>query len=204
MANYVVPTLGSIGFFELRAPFDTKILLNERYSCQAVRKISDYIANNEDVQALVYTANTLTEQDYTDAANEDMYIVSLQSDKGHWVYVPVNYILKFPITNGIPYRNITLSVALPAIPANKNLSNLETDIANLVKDSLGVDSVIRQVQTSRVTLVPKNKHDSAETARALISNGRVTDRSRYMKAMQDLQTALNKIQDLEEYIKNRL
>jgi hypothetical protein len=204
MIELVIPTVGSTGYFELRAPFDTKIIVNERHTCQAIRRISDYVANNEDVKQIAYIDNGLTAQDYDTAADTNMYIASLQSDRGHWIYVPVDYIVKFPITNGIPYRNITLGVALPPIPVERNLSNIETDIINLIQDTLGVTPIIKQVQTSRVILVAKDKHDLQQSARDAVANGRVTDRSRYMSLVQDHQTALDKIAELELYIKNNM
>lgn len=204
MIELVIPTVGSTGYFELRAPFDTKIIVNERHTCQAIRRISDYVANNEDVKQIAYIDNGLTAQDYDTAADANMYIASLQSDRGHWIYVPVDYIVKFPITNGIPYRNITLGVALPPIPVERNLSNIETDIINLIQDTLGVTPIIKQVQTSRVILVAKDKHDLQQSARDAVANGRVTDRSRYMSLVQDHQAALNKITELELYIKNNM
>lgn len=204
MLDLVLPTVGSTGYFELRAPFDTKIIVNERHSCQAIRRISDYLANNEDAKQIAYLANGLTAQDYDTAADVNMYIVSLQSDRGHWVYVPADYIVKFPITNGIPYRNITLGVALPPIPVERNISNIETDIIELVKDSLGVTPIIKQVQTSRVILVAKDKHDIQQATRDAVASGRVTNRSRYMDLLQKHQRALDKIEALELYIKNNM
>jgi hypothetical protein len=204
MLELVIPTVGSTGYFELRSPYNTKVIVNERQTCQAIRRISDYIANNEDVKQLVYIDNGLTQADYDLATSTNMYIASLQSDRGHWVYVPVDYIVKFPITNGIPYRNITIGVALPPIPATRDISNLETDITNLIIDSLGVSPVIKQVQTSRVILVSKDKHDIQQASRDATASGRVTDRSRYMSLVQDHQLALNKITELETYIQNNI
>lgn len=204
MLELVIPTVGSTGYFELRAPFDNKIIVNERHTCQAIRRISDYIANNEDVKQIAYLSNGLTEQEFNAASDINMYIASLQSDRGHWLYVPVNYLIKFPITNGIPYRNITLGVALPPIPVDRNLSNIETDIANLITDALGVTPIIKQVQTSRVVLVAKDKHDLQQSARDAIANGSTTDRSRYMSLLQQHQIALDKIAELETYIKNNI
>lgn len=203
MPDVVLPTVGSSGYYELRSPLNTLVVIGERYTCQAIRRISDYLANNEEVKQLVYTDQGI-ETDFDADADKDAYILSLQSDKGHWIYVPASYIVSYPIVNGIPYRSIMIGLSLPSMPADRDLSFLEADLSNLITDSLGVVPVIRQVETSRVILVDKARHDQLQIDRNLLSSGRVTDRSRLAKTQQDLQVALDKIAILEQYIKDHL
>jgi hypothetical protein len=202
--EFIIPTVGSSGFFELSAPFDTKLLPGERYTCQAVRKISDYISNNEDVFATVYEANGLSSNEYDEDVVNDTFIISLQAAIGHWLYVPVRWVATFAITNGIPYRALVISAALPPLPATRDLSFLEQDIRNLIKDALGVDSITKLTETTRVSLISKEQHDLTQAARDLEASGRVTDRSRYMEASTRLTQALLKITELETYIKNNM
>lgn len=203
MTDIPLPTVGASGYYELRSPLNTLVTLGERYTCQAIRRLSDYLANNEDAKTDIYVKVGI-EASYDQDLNDNVYIVSLQSDKGHWLYVPASYIVSYPLTNGIPYRALMIGVSLPSIPADRDLSFLETDIANLVSDVLGVVPIMRQVETSRVVLVTKTKHDLLQAERNALSAGRVTDRARYMKTQQDLDTALAKIAALEQYIKNHL
>lgn len=204
MSDLIIPTIGSSGFFNLRPPFDTLVLPGERYVCQGIRKISDYLANNEDPKADIYVKHQISEEEYAGDAAKDMVIVSLQSEKGHWLFVPARYIIGYPVVNGIPYRSLSIGVALPAMPAYRDLTFLKADITNLIKDSLGVVPVVKLVETSRVVLVPKDKHDLSVSNRTAVSNGRLTDRSRYMKLLVDHQAALDKIAELEAYIKTTL
>jgi hypothetical protein len=200
MTNMILPTVGSSGYFELRTPFDQVILPNERYTCQAIRKLSDYLANNEDPKVEIYDANTISEAEYDQDVQDDMYIVSLQGETGQWVYVPARYVVKYPIVNGIPYRSMMVGVSLPPLPADKDLSYLSTDITNLIKDSLGVDVQIDLMETSMVILVDKARHDLEQAQRDALANGRTTDRSRYVSTQAQLDEALFKIQQLEGYI----
>ena len=204
MADNVLPTIGSSGFFELRAPFNNAILPNEQYTCQAVRKLSDYLANNEDPKAEIYDKYEISGADYEKDIADDVYIVSLQAEVGHWVYVPAKYVVKYPIVNGIPYRTVMLGVSLPAVPVAHDLSFLLTDIQNLVKDTLGVASNAQVVETSKVILVSKDKHDISLVNRAVVANGRSTDRSRYISTLNQLNNANAKIAALEAYIKAKL
>lgn len=197
--DYVLPTVGSSGFFKLNAPFDKLILNNERYTCQAIRRLSEYLANNENPKDDIYIANGVTAEDYEIDLKEDMYVVSLQALTGHWVYVPARYINSYPAVNGIPYRSVTIGVALPAIPADLDLNFLETKIKDVVKEAVGVDSKTKAMETSRVTLVTKEKHLVIQAQRQALTLG-VTDRSKYAQLLTKYQSALQKIAMLENYI----
>lgn len=198
--DYIIPSLGSYGYYELRAPFDSVIVAYEKYTCKAIRKLSDLLANNENPKADIYDKYSIDESIYNEHIAEDIAIVSLQSDVGHWLFVPVTYFATYPIPNGIPYRAVSLVFNLPSLPVAKDLSTVEESIKNLITDSLGVVSKSAVVEQSRVVLVPEDKHIQTQAARNQVINGNVTDRSRYIKALQELQTAHNKIAELEAYI----
>lgn len=203
MSDLIIPTIGSSGNFALRAPFDQVVLPKERYTCQAVRRLSDYLANNEDPKTDIYDANSIPEAEYDDDVEKDMYIISLQGETGQWVYVPARYLISYPITNGIPYRTMMIGAALPPLPADRDLSFLLTEISNLIKDSLGVEPDMDLMETSMVILVDRDKHDVAQAQRDAVSNGRTTDRSRLIQTQTQLTTALAKIIELEAFIRDR-
>lgn len=204
MSDKILPTLGSSGTYELDAPYDTKILPEEIYTCKGIRKLSEYISHNQDPKKTIYDYYGLSDSDYDNDIKEDMEIISLQNKDGVWLYVPARYILKYPIVNGIPYHQIALVCKLPAIEVNNDLEFLKTDIGNLIRDYLGIDSVIDIVELSRVIAITKEMSDTMTVERSLISNGRITDRSRYTQLLQDHDIALDKINQLEMYIKNNI
>lgn len=196
----IVPTVGSSGYFQLKVPFDSLILNKEHYTCQAVRKISDYLANNETPLDDIYLANGLTEVQYSQDLEDDVYIVSLQANTGHWVYVPSAYITQFPSVNGIPYRSVMIGVALPPIPADKDISNVTASITNLITDTLGVACQIKIVETSKVVLVDSDQHTLTESQRQAAAAGSGTDRSRYTEQLTINAALRQKISILESYI----
>ena len=159
MSN-VLPDIGLSGVFELRTPFDTKVPNKTKLICKAIRKISDYLASSEDVKELCYLNNGLTEEDYENDLISDTEIVSLQSGEGQWLYVPAGYIVSYPLTNGVPYRSLVIGVNLPQIPVDQDLSDMNTDIANLVKDHIGLLPIISSVETSTIIYVATDKHES--------------------------------------------
>lgn len=204
MSNNVLPTIGSSGSFKLLAPFDALITEGERYTCQGIRSLNDYLANNEDPHKDIYNKYRIPDADYETDLQANMHIVSLQSDVGHWLYVPARYITTYPLVNGIPYRSYVLTASLPSFPTDRDMSFLETEVRNLCMDTLGVVPVIKFVESSRVVLVSAGKHDSTTAARAAVTQGRGTDRARYMDLLYKHDQALVKIAELESYIKRRL
>lgn len=202
MSN-VLPDIGLSGVFELRTPFDTKVPNKTKLICKAIRKISDYLASSEDVKELCYLNNGLTEEDYENDLISDTEIVSLQSGEGQWLYVPAGYIVSYPLTNGVPYRSLVIGVNLPQIPVDQDLSDMNTDIANVVKDHIGLLPIISSVETSTIIYVATDKHESNIALRNLEKNNK-SYRTRYIEANLTIDALNNKIQELETYIKDNL
>ena len=204
MSSRILPVIGSSGTYELLPPFDTVILPEEIYTCKAIRNISEYVSYNQDPKKLVYDYYGLSENDYENDIQEDMEIVSLQNNKGVWLYVPARYIVKYPEVDGIPYHQLSMVCKIPAIEVSRDISHLKTDVINLIKDTLGVEAAVEIVEVSRTIAVTKDVSDQLKIDRALVSNGRVTDRAKYMQLLQQQQVLLDKIEGLENYIKSTL
>ena len=204
MSSRILPVIGSSGTYELLPPFDTVILPEEIYTCKAIRNISEYVSYNQDPKKLVYDYYGLSENDYENDIQEDMEIVSLQNNKGVWVYVPARYIINYPEVDGIPYHQLSMVCKIPAIEVSRDISHLKTDVINLIKDTLGVEAAVEIVEVSRTIAVTKDVSDQLKIDRALVSNGRVTDRAKYMQLLQQQQVLLDKIEALENYIKSTL
>lgn len=204
MSSRILPVIGSSGTYELLPPFDTVILPEEIYTCKAIRNISEYVSYNQDPKKLVYDYYSLSESDYENDIREDMEIISLQNNKGVWIYVPARYIVKYPEVDGVPYHQLSMVCKIPAIEVSKDISHLKTDVINLIKDTLGVEAAVELVEASRTIAVTKDVSDQLKIDRALVSNGRVTDRAKYMQLLQQQQVLLDKIAGLENYIKSTL
>ena len=201
MALYVLPIVGSSGFYDLAAPFDSLVVNSIQYTCKAVRRISDYVASNEDVKALVYTTYGLPDDVYEEDLTEDAYIVSLQSATGHWLYVPYRYIVSYPSPNGVQYRSVMLGVSLPAIPVEQPLDPLIADIKALVENRLGATVAIKRVVTSKTVLVPLETHTAKQIERTAARLGDSSMIARVERLMVENTTLRAKVTALEEYIK---
>lgn len=201
MAQSIVPVVGSSGFYRFAAPFDLASVNQIEYSCKAVRKISDYLANNEEIKKDVYEAYELPDDIWEEDSALDAYIVSLQSTTGHWLYIPSRYILGYPSVNGVPYRTLMIGVSLPSIPVAQDLSSVMADMKDLVETSLGLSVVVKQVETSKVVLIPYDDHVVKQQQRAVQSAGKTTQHARNVALRRENDALLAKVAELEAFIK---
>ncbi len=201
--NLVIPTIGDAGYYKLKTPFDALLAENTIYTCQAIRRIGDYLAYNEDPLTDIYLANGLSETDFNTDNASNMYIVSLQSETGQWIYVPASYILAYPTTNGIPYQNFMIGVSLGALPSNVDLSAIQTLIGNLVYENLGIQPKMSPVALSKPVLVERAKHENIQRARLLRATEKKTDFGRYQEILASFLRAQDQIQKLEAFIKEK-
>lgn len=199
MALGVIPVIGSAGFYEFQAPFDVHSALKIEYTCKAIRRISDYLANNESVQEEIYTAQGI-ESAWEEDSKVDSYIVSLQSATGHWLYIPSRYILSYPSVNGEQYRSMMIGISLPALPVTQDLSAIMEDVKDIVETSLGVDVVLKAVETSKVTMVNYEKHMETQTLRESKITNHATLGAKLIKLKKENDALLQKVAQLEQFI----
>jgi hypothetical protein len=202
MAGFILPTVGTHGAFTLSAPYDAYTAHGEVYTCQAVRTLGDYIANNEDPLHTIYLKFNLTEADFTADRDVDMYILTLQGTNGAWLYVPARYVLSYPLMDGVQYHGMALGISLGLHPVGKDFSALKDLLSNLIYDTLGTTPHISELETSGIQLLSKEDSEALLQARLINITQELSDRGRALKAEAQLATALQKIQILETYIKD--
>ena len=202
--TFPLPTIGSRGSYEALPPYDTVILPTDVYICKGIRKLSDYLAMNEDPKTFIYQYYGMSEEDYNNDLKADVEIISLQSDRGVWVYVPINRIRTYPQVNGIEYRAKSIVIKLPLIKESSDIASLVSDLSDMVLEHLGVTPEVSVVNLTRPTLLTSEASDTLETQRMA---ARPNDRTLTQKIINYQNTIIdlrNKISELEDYIKTRL
>jgi len=197
----IIPVIGSRGSYVFRPPFDQLTVSGVEYTCQAIRRISEYVANNEDPKKSIYDNYGLPERDYDEDIAEDAYIVCLQSMKGHWVFVPYRYIETFPTGDGIAYAARMLVFSLPSIPVKLDLADLIDEIKERITGSVGVDTVAKEVQTSQPVLVTVSRDEETTLQRDLRKSG-MGLLQHNVKLLQENDSLRNRLKILEDYIKS--
>lgn len=198
--TYVIPAIGSVGLYNLASPYNTLVDPNINYTCMAIRTIGEIIAEGNDAYSLAYKPANLPQSVYESANAVNMPIIYLVSDGGNWVYIPANYILSIPVVNGINYRNMSINVLLGLLKEDYDFSNLNTQITDLVKAVTGITPTIQPVQLSNSLQVTIAQSKEIETARQANITNDTSTYVLYMQTLAKLQTAINQIQALENYI----
>lgn len=156
--SIILPILGSKGYFQLSAPFNAEIEVGQPYTCRSIRTIDEYFAQGEDPQAEYYTAKGLTQVEFTQDFSEGNPIIGLETEGGHWIYVPARYISGFPNIDGVAYHVISLVVSMPAIPVDRNLTSMKSDIIAVITNHLGIQPLVNESLSSKPVLVPMADH----------------------------------------------
>lgn len=200
----VVPEIGCTGTFELGEPFTSDILSGQRYTCQALRRISDYIANNEDPYKLVYAPKNLSKDVYEADRAANAIIVSLQAAVGQWVHVPAKYIVSYPAISGVAYRGMAINVALPPVPRDLDTKAVEEAIKEAILMTLGITQTsVKFVETSKPVQISEDKHRTIQTQRKAAGAG-VTKTYMLHRANETIRLLRQQIRALEDYIVARL
>ncbi len=198
--KYDIPSIGAKGVYALLAPFT--LAAGEIYECIGVRTISDYLANSEIPLESVYLSAGLTEDNYLDAAKVNMQIVTLRNDKGYAIYVPANYISKYPIQDGVDYRSLVIQAFLPPMPVLQDITAVENEISQLIQQRLGVTAQVSKVATSAVKAISVTSHEALQGARRVIIDGNTTVYATIALLQRTVDEQRTRIQVLEQYIKD--
>lgn len=204
MLNYVLPEIGAAGSFELSAPFDNLITANEIYTCQGIRRLSDYLADNELPYDLIYKPQNIAEESYSEDLAADMPIVRLQSSEGTWVSVPARYVVRYPVVNGVPYQSFAITVALPPMDSRRDYEFLKAEISGLIHGTLGVACEVDIIPTSRQIVVSHDDHHAEKVRQSVIVDSLGSIWLRMQKAEAAVAQMANQLREVGQYIKTKL
>jgi len=204
MGVSLVPQIGASGIWTLLAPFDRMLTPNTNYSCRALRTIDDLLADGIDPYGKYYnpTGTPIDRATYEADVAAGVQIVTLMSASGTPAYVPSTYIQSYPAAGGVPYAVVCMAVQIPAIPESLDLGPCKTQILSIVKDTLGMDATITEVQLTEVTLIDQATSQRYEAARQANITNSTTDNAKLIAAQNALAAAQQQIALLEAYIKN--
>jgi len=196
--------IGIKGTFELSAPYTDLVKQNVEYTCIAIRKFEDIVAEGEDPYELYYKTVGLATQNYKDDIAAGANIISIQSSDGVVIYVPDTYIVSMPNQGGVPYHVLALGVTLSALPDKTDLSYLKDRVKGLVRDTLGIACEIQEVAISALLSLSPEEHDNIESARQALIESSPTDYAKLLDMTRQRDALQQKVSQLEDYIKANL
>jgi hypothetical protein len=201
----LIPELGAAGVFTLTSPFNNALMSNASYTCISIRLLEDIIAAGGDPYTKYYqpreqTSGDLQAQYQADLGN-GVCIITLQQSSGAVAYVPSSFVASYPSKGGVPYTNLMMAVDLGAMPNYVDLTFLKQQIANLVKTTVGLTSVLIQtVVVSPTTNLSASDHARAEAARQANITNTNTPESQVIALTKQLQTLQGQYANLEAFV----
>jgi hypothetical protein len=158
------------------------------------------VAAGGNPEADYYAINGLDNNRYISDLNNGACIITLQGGSSSIVYVPSTSINNYPDIGGVPYTVLALAINLGAIPDSLDLSYLKYRVGDVVRDTIGIQPNVNVVAISPTTLVNDRDAKAIEAARLANIGTVVTDYAKYLQAAAELNSARQKIQELESFI----
>lgn len=193
------PPLYATGKWELLTPFT--INPNAIYICKALRTFDELKAADIDPYKTYYEFYGIDRATYDQDVLDQVNIVVLMSPTDAPIAVPDSYIASFPDLTEVPYSHVVLSISLGAVPDTLALEDVKTKISEVVLNSVGIESVVREHQASSIVeSVPQQTHETFERNRLQRIESNETFYAMYLSARDENVLLKEKIQLLEQII----
>jgi hypothetical protein len=197
-------TVGMKGVVIATAPFD--VVINPRLiqQCIAVKTINGLLAEGFEPYTDIYERFGISEDQFNIDADSNVRIITFQDATGEINYVPEIYIQSLPDANGVPYRCVMLGISLSAIPDNMDVSDLKTELSDIIFNYLGVRSEVKEVVYGEPSILSQEEHAAVEQARVTNITNNVSSRLRVSQLESTTADLYQKIQVLETFIKDNI
>lgn len=196
-----LPSLGMTGFYALAAPYNKLISPSAQYRCEGVKSLSAALADGQDPLNRVYLANGDSQANYQKDLAGNVSLVTISSQTGALIVFPSSVLLQVPLADGVVYHNTVLAVPLGAVAEGEDLSVLQNEVVELIFNKFGVRGASYVTTLGAPAVLQRNQHETVQAARqARISDGESLI-AKNNRLTNDLAAALQKIQELEIYIK---
>jgi hypothetical protein len=170
----LIPPINSKGVFVFSEPFNTIIPSNQIYVVTSIRSLVELYNSNEQPYDTIYKAVGLSEADFKADVDANIPIVVFSTTGNELFYVPGNRILSMPDISGVQYMEKVIAIPLGPLPLDYDLSLVETQVQEVVYNTVGVNSVAKTVLASAVILYSE---DQDATFRALLAHKKTVDKS---------------------------
>ena len=197
----VIPPIGISGIWNLNTPFDALLKKGVPYTLRAIRQLTDILSSGGDPETDYYIANKLTSNIYLADLAINVSILSLQDTSSNIIYVPSSFVKSYPNIGGVSYRVLALTANIGAIPDDLSLAYLLSKITDDIKETIGVNAIVKLAALSSPTLLSNADAAAVEAARQANIGSNHTDYTRYIQTQAQLTSALEKIRLLEQLIK---
>jgi len=200
--DYIVPPINLKGRFKLKAPLDKLINTNVVYKVVKISSIKSLLDELIDVKKLVFEDQGLKEADYVYALENDIPIVTLETEGGATLDIPANYISYMPHISGKLFTNKAIIINLGFIPDELDVKFVLDDLKDYIKGTLGIESVLSIEEISGKRLVSYQDYDKYEANRTSNITNKKTCRGKLELLNNTLKAYKEKLKILIQKVEN--
>lgn len=195
--NPILPYINAAGTWVLKAPYDTLLSKQERYTCISVTKLEKLVSMGDEPYDDYYEPKAIPQDTYQNDLISQVCIITVRDEAGQLYRFPSSYLVSFPSGNGVEYGVLGLAVTIGALPIDTNLTELKQRVKDLVKDTVGVEGDVVSLLLSNPEIVSFASHESMKASRKLNIRESNTTPAQVKVLESELRAARNKIQTLE-------
>lgn len=198
--NPFTPAINSKGLFRVGAPFDALLVQDLEYECKALRSFTDVTGDGIDVFATYYEPQGLSLDVFNEDVTTGASLVTLQPGVGVSIVIPSTYFVGVPDVTGVPYLGFLVALDLAVLPSAIDLSYLQSQLAGVVKDTIGVITVPRTVVTTHPLRFRSDQHAVIEATRNQNKATNPSDYARFLSEQARANSLQERVTALEQYI----
>ena len=129
-------------------------------------------------------------------------MLTLTTDDEGPRYIPSSFIESYPSLDSVQYHHVVLSASIGAIPVTTSLDFLETQVANVISDTIGVTPVINWGVMPLLSVVTPVQHQANEAKREAKIKNRTSDYARLLEEQQKNALLAQRLAVAEKIIKD--
>jgi len=176
MGTYLTANVGDKGIFKFKSPISNVLTVKDSLNNKELTVIetiglktvgtSRGINDDDVVYDTIYKVLGLSRDDYdADLKDEKLVLITFKDDSGMTATIPNKYVETIPIVNGTRYTVMGMSVVLDRLPAKTDLDGAVKNVKELIKNMLGVTTLVSTHNLSTTTLLSTKEHDKLSKAR---------------------------------------
>ena len=189
-----IPLIGTYGIFTVLPPFSISPV---NYKCTSLQLLTTLVNNGMPVYARFYAPNGLSQTDYLNDINNNVSLVTLESNEAATLLIPTSYLDDVPVKQAVPYSQLFISIDVGELPDQLGLDQLLLDLKSTTDQTLGVDSTAKLHKIQSTTNYSFEQYTLKEAQRLAIAQNYVSYKTAKLQADAQLAEMRTRIQLLE-------
>lgn len=193
--------IGNSGKWTVESPYSVDDI---EYECTAINTFSSLESLGISVLTKVYQDVGLGTSEYDLAKSADIRLITLTSSNGMELLLPEDKITSVPRYETVPYSHVVIGVDIGLLWDQVDLDSISAEVNSLVSNHTGIatTTLVRRIPVSEV--IPKDKHNAIELARATNQVFDTTANAKLATANERIAEMTTRMTFLETIIKENL